>query len=328
MTVISLSKPAAVGVARPGHVSATLPPVSQLTSSEGTEFWASWSPKGDTVLFSGTHAGTSAIYVMAPDGSGQRLLASAPVMDRHPRWLSNDAVIFDSRRTGNDDLFEIKVDGSGLRQLTTDVADDGAGVPSSDGRHIAFLSKRGGRWELFAMNRSGGLQRLLATDGISPAWIPSSPRLLFGGTSTQDLFEADVITGQVKPFLVSTDVERNPRPSPDGRWVLFTRGRDSTSTLWLKDRLTDDLRQLASPRGPLEWTTWCRDNARVVFSAGRSGEEDLFVADIRSGRVEQLTTTPHREISPTCDATGRVIFSAGHGDALDLFSLTLPEQRR
>lgn len=304
---------------------ATVPDVARLTDDEGAELWASWSPDGSRLVFAGSHAGTSAIFGMSADGAGRRLLAEAPAMDRHPRWLDGRTVIFESRRAGNDDVFMVSVDGSNLRQLTDNTAADGAGLPSPDGRHIAFLSQRGGgAWALFVMDRSGAFQRLLATDGVSHAWIPGGSRLVFAGTSAGDLFEADVTTGQVTPLVTSPEVERSPRPSPDGRWLLFTRGSGPTTSLWLKDFHSAGLRQLPVPGGPVEWTTWCGDSRRVVFSAGANGEEDLYAVRISDGRLERLTATVGREVSAACHAGGQVVFSAGVGDALDLFTLTLP----
>ena len=74
--------------------------------------------------------------------------------------------------------------GSGLRlsttslgniQPVTDLSEDTAPALSSDGRRIAFMSRRDGNWEIYIINSDGsGLQRLTdnsAEDGL-PTWSP------------------------------------------------------------------------------------------------------------------------------------------------------------
>ncbi len=63
---------------------------------------------------------------------------------------------------GNWDIYALTIGESTARRLTTDPANDGLPAWSPDGRAIAFVSDRGGRWGLWVMNADGTNQRLLS----------------------------------------------------------------------------------------------------------------------------------------------------------------------
>jgi len=83
------------------------------------------------------------------------------------------------------------ITGTGLRVSTlafdtiqplTDINEDTAPVPSPNGETIAFMSRRGGNWEIYSVNADGSnLQRLTddpAQDGL-PTWSPDGQALAF-----------------------------------------------------------------------------------------------------------------------------------------------------
>ena len=74
----------------------------------------------------------------------------------------------------------MNVDGSDVRQLTDASADHGLPSWSPDGRHIAFISDRGGNFGVYVMNADGSDVRQL-TDGsandVLPRWSSDGRRI-------------------------------------------------------------------------------------------------------------------------------------------------------
>jgi TolB protein len=85
-------------------------------------------------------------------------------------------------------------DGSRPRRLTWNAGVDADPTWSSDGRRIAFESKRGESSEIYVMNADGGGQRRLTRegeDGGDPAWAPDGRRIAFVGDNGVYVIRAD-----------------------------------------------------------------------------------------------------------------------------------------
>lgn len=138
--------------------------------------------------------------------------------------------------------------------LETMVEDVDVGEPlfSPDGATILVTSDRSGTTRIWLMERDGTGARLLLPDE-----------------------EAS---------------ERDPAWSPGGESVAFIRGRDGGGTdLWVAGadgsglrRITDDT---ASERDPI----WSPDGGSIAFMSGRAGHQDVWIVELGSGEVRQLT---------------------------------------
>jgi Tol biopolymer transport system component len=85
----------------------------------------SWSPDGRKILFVSDRDGNPEIYVVSPDGSGQRNLTRHPGYDSDPAWSPDGAKIaFTTKREGNFEIYVMNADGSGQHNLTRNPAVD------------------------------------------------------------------------------------------------------------------------------------------------------------------------------------------------------------
>jgi Tol biopolymer transport system component len=113
-----------------------------------------WSPAGDRIFFTRTsRGGSTALWRIAPDGSGPVRVARAP------RYLSEFDVAPDGRRivfAGVHRLFVMNADGSGRKRLGP-YERRGVATPAwcRDGRTIVYASRRDGDWDLYAMTSAG-----------------------------------------------------------------------------------------------------------------------------------------------------------------------------
>jgi TolB protein len=145
---------------------------TQLTFS-GENSDPAWSTTNKIAFEHTPPNGKPEIYVMKPDGSGQRRLASQG-SDLNPSWSPNSkSIVFDSGRSGNEQIYVMNADGSRQRRLTFDDARDSNPVFSPDGRRIAFSSDRSGTLEVWIMSADGkNLSQLTTTStaSLAPTW--------------------------------------------------------------------------------------------------------------------------------------------------------------
>jgi len=112
----------------------------------------------------------------APVTQGSRFVVSCDVSG-DGEWL----VFYQAAK--QEDIFVIKTDGTELRQLTNDIYKNRYPRWSPDGKKIAFYSNRGGKYEVWIINRDGsGLQQVSyssAEGAMYPVWSPDGARLAY-----------------------------------------------------------------------------------------------------------------------------------------------------
>ncbi|MEO8138826.1 MAG: hypothetical protein ABI742_04215, partial [Gemmatimonadota bacterium] len=135
-----------------------------------------FAPDGRRLAFVSTRSGQPQIYVMAPDGTDQELLApfdfGATGSSNAPEWSPDGAsVAFHREVTRTPQILILDVASRKVRQLTSSGRnEDPTWAP--DGRHVAFVSDRSGRRQLWVIDTVTGRIRQLTFVGQVrlPAW--------------------------------------------------------------------------------------------------------------------------------------------------------------
>lgn len=137
---------------------------------------------------------------------------------------------------------------------------------------------------------------------------PVRPLLLTGFIGLISLHAAMLLApatraaGETHPFSVHDMVmmERvgSPRPSPDGRWIAFTRrtydwDADATATnLWLVSIDGKQLRRLTTAKAHDLGPVWSRDGNTIAFLSTRSGSTQIWNINPAGGEAIQLSHFP------------------------------------
>jgi Tol biopolymer transport system component len=147
------------------------------------------SPDGKWIAFVSNREGQDRLFLVRPDGRGQRRLHTEAKEDT--RWDAGefeageaDAVwtpdskelVFSSRGPrGYWHLYSAVVETGALTQLTDGAWDDQLPALSPDGKWIAFVSSRDGNAEVYVMPRGGKAQRVTVDPAADwkPAWVPA-----------------------------------------------------------------------------------------------------------------------------------------------------------
>jgi dipeptidyl aminopeptidase/acylaminoacyl peptidase len=108
---------------------------------------------------------------------------------------------------------------------------------------------------------------------------------------------------ETHPFSVHDMVamERlgEPKPSPDGRWVVFTRrawdeaANKNTTNLWIAAVDGSGLRQLTTARHAADSSpSWAPDSKTIAFVSNRGGSSQIWTIALDGGEAAPLTALP------------------------------------
>lgn len=161
---------------------------TRLTYDPGIDSSPAWSPDGQLIVFTSNRgaAGAHQLFVMRPDGSGQRKLTDHSVSyhnEKRPAWSpdgSTIAFVTDNRHppVGNAEIYLVDADGSNARRLTYYFGYDDWPSWSSDGQLAISRGLTPFRPEVFVLSAGGGLgARKLTGRYLSFAGLSMSPAI-------------------------------------------------------------------------------------------------------------------------------------------------------
>jgi TolB protein len=190
---------------------------TNLTRNEVADWGPDWSPDGDAIAFnSAMKTGGVGLYgyIVAPDGSGLRLISHHYV--EYPAWSPDGSrIAFMAQEPGasgsNPDynIFVMNADGTDITRLTDAPGEDGWPAWSPDGSQVVFSSGRDdcsisqsadcrstgdiGPWEdAWIMNADGSRQHRLADEFAQFfAWSPDGEAILVAGGGDMYLIRSD-----------------------------------------------------------------------------------------------------------------------------------------
>ncbi len=224
------------------------------------------------------------------------------------------------------DLWVANIDGSSMRRLTSDEGIESNAVFSPDGKQIAFSAEYDGNLDVFLIPTEGGVPKRLT-------WHPG-PDIVRGftpdGKSVLFVSNRSVFTRRhMQLFTVSVEGGfpeqlRLPRAykatySPDGTQMAYTplgerflqwknyRG-GTVSTIWIYRFSDHSVEKIMQPEGRCNDTDpmWIGD--KIYFRSDRNGEFNLFVYDLASKEIKQLTEFTDFPILSASAGGGKIAF--------------------
>ncbi len=247
-------------------------------------------------------------------------LSAHQVADELVRWITgtpgyaaSQLLFLVDRR-----LQRVDSDGAGVVQLSAPGEDVLSPVWSPDGSRFAFTHFGAGTGSLVLQAVATG-QRVTVTGttsglNITPAFSPDGRLLVFARSDETgtDIFTADVTQNCCVQRLTVGRYADNLSPTfaPDGRRLAFVSTRAGLPQIYVMAADGTDQELLApfdfGATGSSNAPEWSPDGASVVFHREVNRSPQVFIVDVASRKVRQLTSSGRNE-DPTWAPDGRHI---------------------
>lgn len=310
-----------------GIVGRSLYPKSLVPDPASLKFeeWSADPVKADYLAFGNlqNNGGLSADTYLFDVKTKQQLIASRHTGDAR-RMAHEFADEIVKLLTGRDGIATSKlayVAGDSIRATDYDgfnqrgFASDGPIVRfpqfSPDGRYLAYVSYKSGVANIVVRSSEGGLVggTNFNSTTTSPSISPGGQLAFSSALSNDGSMEIYVsnLDGSGPRRLTRTQkaVNISPRWNPrTGREIAFISNRGGSPQIYVMDSSGANQRPLISRGGHSDSPSWSPDGRYIAFTYGGAGSFQIFVADVASGQLLQLTSQGRNE-SPTWSPDGR-----------------------
>ncbi|MBN9459952.1 MAG: Tol-Pal system protein TolB [Burkholderiales bacterium] len=179
-----------------------------VANFKGSNSAPAWSPDSRTLAVALTRDGLSQIYLINSDGSGApRRLTSSSGIDTEPVFASDGkSIYFTSDRGGSPQIYRIAVTGGEATRVTFGSSYNVSPRISPDGKMLAYLTRRDGRFLVAVRSLAGGSETLLSDGGReeSPSFSPNSRWVMYATQAGgRDSLVAASVDGRVRQRLTS-----------------------------------------------------------------------------------------------------------------------------
>jgi TolB protein len=291
---------------------------------------ATLSPDGQRFVATSRRSGNWDLWVYDIPTSRWSQLTDDPADDFEGRWSPDGTrLAFCSTRSGHKNLWVLTLGTGEVRQLTSSEDEDEYPAWSPDGCSVAYT---GGPWrarDFFIVPAAGGKPRKVTREpgkAGACAFDPGGQSLVChrydSGTGALSRLWLD--DGATAPLTASEAWDYKPTPSPDGRWIAFSRAQEGPAQICLLPAGGGKVAQLT--RSPYEdrWPTWSAKGDRLLFH--RIVDEGVAVKllDRRSGEVTTLVGADESPRQASLDPQGRRLVygsQAEDGPVLKLLDL-------
>jgi TolB protein len=147
--------------------------VQRLTNHPTIDSTPTWSPTGTQIAFTSERSGNPQIYIMNADGTGVQRITEETHADR-PTWSRAplNEIAYSSRSGAGNIIKIFDFANRNSRALTDAIGNNESPAFSPNGRHVAFVSTRAGKEQIFTIHRDGSGLRQITRAGNNryPHW--------------------------------------------------------------------------------------------------------------------------------------------------------------
>lgn len=216
---------------------------------------------------------------------------------------------------GAHEIAVVDMDGGRTSVVTKMGSDSLLPAFSPTGAEIAFTSYLRGNPDLWVVSASGGRARRVSKEpglNTGATWSRSGAlALTMSYEGNSEIYRIDPSDGRVEARLTNNPaIDSSPCFSPDGSQIAFVSNRQGSPQIFIMPanggapkRVTFQGKYNQTPR----WNPRA-DKPQIAFT-GRDerGVFDLFLLDVRSGKIDRLTQGHGSNLDPTWSPDGRLL---------------------
>jgi TolB protein len=240
------------------------------------------------------------------------------------QMMTTELAFVSQERGGRAEIYLVDATRRTTSRLTNEASAKSPPVWSPSGAYIAFSGQDGQGDGLYLMEAESGETRQLVRGGSNhlPTWSPDGTRLAFIGGTREGfgLYVMDMATEHMRRLTLKDSSIGFLAWSPDGARLafyvvlgddgLYVINADGSSERRLNDGLAN------SP-------VWSPDSRFIAYSAGSSGNSELYVIDTETGDYHNITNNPAYDIDPVWSPDGAQIAFYSLRDECNELSLYL-----
>jgi len=248
--------------------------------------------------------------------------------------ISSTQIAFVSTRSGNKEIWAMDYDGGNQHQISHLRSISLTPRWSPDASRIAFtcyVPYRGltsAQICLLSMETGGmiAFPRFHGTNS-SPAWSPDGTKLAFMSSAFGDpeIFVADANGGHMHRLTYSAGVDTSPMWNPrTGQQIVFVSDRSGEPLLYSMNADGSNTERIDMPdMGYVVDPAWSPNGQLLAFCWRRpSGNFDLYVMDIASRQLVELTKDAARNERPSWAPDGRhIVFESTRTGTRQIWSM-------
>jgi TolB protein len=232
------------------------------------------------------------------------------------RGVFGSRIAFALSGHGPHEIATVDMDGGRMATITKMGSDSLLPAYSPGGAEVAFTSYLRNNPDLWIVPAGGGRARRVSKQpglNTGAAWSPDGRALVltlsYEGNS--EIYRVSPDDGRVQGRLTNNPgIDSSPAFSPDGSQIAFVSNRQGSPQIFLMPasggaakRVTFQGKYNQTPRFSPR-----TDKPQIAFT-GRDerGVFDVFILDVKSGRVDRLTQNKGSNLDPTWSPDGRLV---------------------
>lgn len=245
---------------------------TSVTAQYGYETLPIYAPDSQRQVFNPSFGRTSPIFLVDPAATADEPERLVTRVRGRPVWLDNDTLLF-------------------LRE-TFDENDDEE-IAESQTSNLRTI-------DIYQLNLQTG-ERVNLTENMDdyglPQLSPDASQIAFASNGRITIMDLATRETRMIPNDTPILVDTYPRWSPDGRYISFSSQRSGNREIHVMDTQTDRLWNVSQHNAYDIGHQWL-DNDDLIFVSARAGQQDLYRANIHTGKITRLTYTDGHEEDP------------------------------
>jgi TolB protein len=186
------------------------------------------------------------------------------------------------------------------------------GFPGAFGSRIAYINKRGKRFELMVADADGENPQTVVRSGeplISPTFAPDGGRIAY--VSFEDrkpvVYVQSLRDGSRRAVAAFKGSNSAPAWSPDGTRLAVTLTRDAGSQIYLIGADGSGLTRLTSSSAIDTEPAWAPDGQTIYFTSDRGGAPQIYRVAVNGGEPKRVTFEGNYNVSPDVSPNGKYL---------------------